>query len=106
MPDAEIEVPKGLAGVVVDKTSIATTDSEGNLVYRGYRVVDLVRKRSFEDVAYLIVQGKLPNPDERNMFFSKIRSFFGLDKRVISIMEILREKDIMRNLRSLVSLYP
>ncbi|HLH85580.1 MAG TPA: citrate/2-methylcitrate synthase [Thermoplasmataceae archaeon] len=106
MSDGEIEVPKGLAGVIVDKTSIATTDSEGNLVYRGYRVVDLVRKHSFEDVAYLIVNGKLPSKKERDGFFSTIRGFYGLDSRVVQVMEILREKDLMRNLRSIVSLYP
>ena len=102
----EITVPKGLVNVIVDKTAIATTDSTGNLLYRGYRVVDLVEKKSFEDAAYLIVYGKLPVQSEREEFIKKLRSNFGVDEKAREVISILKEKDLMRSLRSIVSFYP
>ncbi|MGP6207335.1 citrate/2-methylcitrate synthase [Cuniculiplasma sp. SKW3] len=100
----EIKVPKGLANVVVDSTSIATTGASGNLLYRGYRAVDLADRKSFEEVAYLIVYGKLPANEELKSFRNKLDSEMKLDEKTKSIMDILKEKDIMRNLRSIVSL--
>ncbi|MGP6239785.1 citrate/2-methylcitrate synthase [Cuniculiplasma sp. SKW4] len=102
----EIKVPKGLANVVVDSTSIATTGASGNLLYRGYRAVDLADRKSFEEVAYLIVYGKLPTKEELKSFRNKLDSEMKLDEKTKSIMDILKEKDIMRNLRSIVSLIP
>ncbi len=100
----EIKVPRGLANVVVDSTAIATTGSTGNLLYRGYRAVDLADRKSFEDVAYLIVYGKLPDEAELKAFRNKLFSNMVLDDDTKRIMDILKEKDIMRNLRSITSL--
>ena len=53
-----ITVPKGLAGVVIDKSAISKVDAETNtLMYRGYPVQELADKKSFLDVAYLLVYG-------------------------------------------------
>ncbi len=101
-----IEVPKGLAGVVVDETAIATTDDSGNLLYRGYRAIELASKVDAADVAFLIINDKLPSDVERQEFMKRIRGFSSLDSSVTEIMRILKEKDVMRNLRSIVSLYP
>lgn len=101
----EITVPKGLANVIVDKTAIATTDSTGNLLYRGYRTVDLVERKSFEDAAYLIVNGKLPDQKEREEFIEKLRENFGVDEDARKVISILKEKDLMRSLRTIVSFY-
>lgn len=103
---SEIVVPKGLANVIVDSTAIATTDASGNLLYRGYKTVDLVEKADFEDAAYLIVYGKIPNAEEKSAFIKRIKGDFGIDDKVKEIIEILKEENMMRSLRSLVSLYP
>ena len=103
---AEIVVPRGLANVIVDKTAIATTDESGNLLYRGYRTVDLVEKKDFEDAAYLIVYGKIPDREEKNSFLLKLKENFGVSEEVRKVISILKEEDLMRSLRSLVSLYP
>ncbi|ACQ78837.1 2-methylcitrate synthase/citrate synthase II [Beutenbergia cavernae DSM 12333] len=59
------EIHKGLAGVVVDTTSISKVDPDTNsLLYRGYPVQDLAARVSFEEVAYLLWHGELPTPDE------------------------------------------
>lgn len=61
----EPEIRKGLAGVVVDTTAISKVNPETNsLLYRGYPVQELADRCSFEEVAYLLWHGDLPNPDE------------------------------------------
>ncbi|GII97783.1 citrate synthase/2-methylcitrate synthase [Sediminihabitans luteus] len=57
------EIRKGLAGVVVDVTSVSKVDPESNsLLYRGYPVQDLAERTSFEEVAHLLWHGELPTP--------------------------------------------
>ncbi|SEQ70050.1 bifunctional 2-methylcitrate synthase/citrate synthase [Arthrobacter sp. OV608] len=59
------EIRKGLAGVVVDYTAVSKVNPETNsLLYRGYPVQELAAKCSFEQVAYLLWNGELPNDRE------------------------------------------
>src|SRR5205823_12429298 len=52
----------GLEGVVAAKSAICFIDGNaGRLVYRGYEIGDLVENVSFEETAYLLWEGKLPN---------------------------------------------
>ncbi len=102
----EIKVPKGLANVIVDSTAIATTDASGNLLYRGYKTADLVDHSDFESTAYLIVNGSVPDKEEKKHFVDSLKSFYGISPEVKEVISILKEKDMMRSLRSLVSLYP
>ena len=63
MPDVEIK--KGLAGVVVDTTAVSKVNPETNsLLYRGYPVQQLAERCSFEEVAYLLWHGELPTPEQ------------------------------------------
>ena len=60
---AEQEIKKGLAGVVVDYTAVSKVNPDTNsLLYRGYPVQELAAKCSFEEVAYLLWNGELPDP--------------------------------------------
>jgi 2-methylcitrate synthase len=55
----------GLAGVTVGQTAISTVGKEGvGLTYRGYAIEDLAREASFEEVAHLLIYGKLPTQAE------------------------------------------
>src|ERR1044072_9406130 len=55
----------GLEGVVAAKSEICFIDgTAGRLVYRGYDISDLVENTSFEEVAFLLWDGKLPNRAE------------------------------------------
>ncbi|MFJ5959055.1 bifunctional 2-methylcitrate synthase/citrate synthase [Paenarthrobacter sp. NPDC092416] len=59
------EIRKGLAGVVVDYTAVSKVNPDTNsLLYRGYPVQELAAKCSFEEVAYLLWNGELPNDQE------------------------------------------
>jgi len=63
------EIKKGLLGIVVDETTISQVMPEINsLTYRGYAVQDLCEVCSFEEVAYLILNGDLPNSIQLNKF--------------------------------------
>ena len=55
----------GLAGVIAGETAICTVGTEGiGLTYRGYGIDDLAEHASFEEVAYLLIHGKLPSRSE------------------------------------------
>ena len=56
------EIKKGLLGIVVDETTISHVVPElSTLTYRGYTVQELCDKCDFEEVAYLVLHGELPN---------------------------------------------
>ena len=57
-----ISVPRGLDGVAVDETRISLPDRQTDrLYYRGYSIEELAANASYEEVAYLVVQGELPD---------------------------------------------
>ncbi|MDC0954015.1 bifunctional 2-methylcitrate synthase/citrate synthase [Pelagibacteraceae bacterium] len=63
------EIKKGLVGVISDETKVSEVMPEINsLTYRGYAVQELCTKCNFEQVAYLLLHGELPNPDELKAF--------------------------------------
>ncbi|WP_158867603.1 bifunctional 2-methylcitrate synthase/citrate synthase [Leifsonia sp. AG29] len=76
------EIHRGLAGVVVDTTTISSVNPETNsLLYRGYPVQELAKNCSFEEVAYLLWHGELPSTDELIAFEAQERSLRVLDER-------------------------
>ncbi|WP_157156921.1 bifunctional 2-methylcitrate synthase/citrate synthase [Diaminobutyricimonas sp. LJ205] len=81
------EIRKGLAGVVVDTTTISKVNAETNsLLYRGYPVQELAANCTFEEVAYLLWYGDLPTPVQLEEFQATERSLRHLEplvKRVI-----------------------
>lgn len=80
----------GLAGVVAGQTSISTVGKEGfGLTYRGYSINDLAAKSTFEEVAYLLIYGKLPTRNELNNYRNKLISLRGLPQGLKSILEQL-----------------
>jgi 2-methylcitrate synthase len=59
----------GLAGVVAGQTAISTVGKEGvGLTYRGYSIEDLAEKSTFEEVAFLLLYGHLPNRYELQVY--------------------------------------
>ncbi len=75
MAVTDTEIHKGLAGVVVDTTTISEVVPEINsLTYRGYRVQDLAANCSFEEVAYLLWYGELPDPAQLAAFTNRERA--------------------------------
>lgn len=86
----EADIRKGLAGVVVDTTSVSKVNPETNsLLYRGYPVQDLAANCSFEEVAYLLWNGELPSVEQLAEFELRERSQRGLNPRVKRVIDEL-----------------
>ena len=67
--EGQIEVPRGLKGVVVARTEIGDVrGDEGFYHYRQYSAVDLAREATVEDVWFLLFEGRLPSVGERDAF--------------------------------------
>src|SRR2546428_8652245 len=80
----------GLAGVVAGETAICTVGKEGmGLTYRGYSINDLAEKATFEEVAFLLLYGHLPNRSELEGYCKKLGSLRGLPAPLKTVLEQL-----------------
>ncbi len=102
---AETEVKYGLAGVVADDTAISKVMPEINsLTYRGYKVQDLAADCRFEEVAYLIWNGELPNRTELAEFNAREKKERGLSSQAHKLLKMLNPNaHPMDTLRTAVS---
>ena len=82
-------VPKGLYGVAVCETSIAKSNSEGTLTYRGYDISDLFANSTFEEVAFLVLDGSLPSKGSLNEFSAKLKGYWKVPDSVYKVMRDL-----------------
>jgi 2-methylcitrate synthase len=88
-PTPAVEVKKGLEGVIVDECAVSKVMPETNsLTYRGYAVQDLADQCSFEEVAYLLWHGELPNKTALATFNERERSLRGLSKGLIDSIRL------------------
>jgi citrate synthase len=99
------KIYKGLAGVVVDTTAISKVVPETNsLTYRGYPVQDLAAHCSFEEVAYLLWHGELPNEQQLALFTQRERASRRLSRSELSLLSKLPDTchpmDVVRTLIS------
>ncbi|WP_315096604.1 bifunctional 2-methylcitrate synthase/citrate synthase [uncultured Cellulomonas sp.] len=84
MTESDTPIHKGLAGVVVDTTEVSSVDAASNsLLYRGYPVQQLAAQCSFEEVAYLLWHGELPDAAQLADLQATGRSQRVLDSAVV-----------------------
>ncbi|WP_322042415.1 2-methylcitrate synthase [Paraburkholderia sp. J67] len=77
-----------LSGVAAGNTALCTVGRTGNdLHYRGYDILDLATACEFEEVAYLLVHGKLPNTAELAAYKTKLKALRGLPANVKAALE-------------------
>ncbi len=89
----KIIAPKGLEGVVVDNSAISKVMPETNsLVYRGYAVQDLCEHCSFEEVAYLLTHGELPDLAQLRGFLHKERSHRNISAPLKTTIKLFPKK--------------
>ncbi|QTS84006.1 citrate/2-methylcitrate synthase [Coxiella endosymbiont of Amblyomma nuttalli] len=78
----------GLAGVVVGQSAICTVGQKGvGLHYRGYSIEDLTENACFEEVAYLLIYGRLPNQQELNDYRHILVCLRSLPKSLRIVLE-------------------
>ncbi len=87
--EARAKVPKGLAGISVTDTSIAKSEADGTLLYRGYSIEEIAANAGFEETAYLVLNGSLPKRAELEAFESGLRARSVVDGRIFGIMKEL-----------------
>ncbi|HKT92707.1 MAG TPA: 2-methylcitrate synthase [Paraburkholderia sp.] len=90
-----------LSGVAAGNTALCTVGRTGNdLHYRGYDILDLATACEFEEVAYLLVHGKLPNTAELAGYKAKLKALRGLPAAVKTALEAVpasaHPMDVMR----------
>ena len=90
-----------LSGVAAGNTALCSVGKSGNdLHYRGYDILDVADACEFEEIAYLLVHGKLPNEAELRGYKAKLRSLRGLPAAVKSALEAVpagaHPMDVMR----------
>jgi 2-methylcitrate synthase/citrate synthase II len=87
----EVEIKKGLVGVIADETKVSEVMPDINsLTYRGYAVQDLAEVCIFEEVAYLLLNGELPNKAQLSKFQEEERI----------------NREISSNLKKVIQNYP
>ncbi len=90
-----------LSGVAAGNTALCTVGRSGNdLHYRGYDILDLARKCEFEEVAHLLIYGKLPTEAELAAYKAKLKNLRSLPATVRAALEALpasaHPMDVMR----------
>src|SRR5882672_6812513 len=108
MSEAQIQTaafkPKksvALSGVTAGNTALCTVGKTGNdLHYRGYDILDVADQCEFEEIAHLLVHGKLPNAVELASYKTKLKSLRGVPAHVKLALENLpaasHPMDVMR----------
>ena len=91
-----------LSGVTAGNTALCTVGRTGNdLHYRGYDILDVAETCEFEEIAHLLVHGKLPNVAELRAYKDKLKSLRGLPANVKAVLEALpassHPMDVMRS---------
>jgi 2-methylcitrate synthase len=94
-----------LSGVTAGNTALCTVGRSGNdLHYRGYDVLDFADTSEFEEIAHLLIHGKLPNKAELAAYKEKLRNLRGLPAQLQTVLESLpaasHPMDVMRTAAS------
>lgn len=106
VPEPEkMNVKKGLEGAVIDTTSISkVTPDTSSLIYRGYPVQELAENCRFEEVAYLLYHGELPDKTQLADFEKLERSYRDISPELLQVIKLLPKKcHPMDSIRTAVS---
>ena len=105
-PTTEPAAPKvkksvALSGVIAGNSAVCTVGRTGNdLHYRGYEIVELARKSTFEEIAYLLIHGDLPTESQLKDYRKKLKQLRGIPARVKDVLEQIpaatHPMDVMR----------
>ena len=89
----KVNTKKGLEGSVIDTSAVSKVNPDTNsLIYRGYPVQDLAENCRFEEVAYLMYKGELPNKGQLAEFEALERSYRDISKDNLGVIKALPKK--------------
>ena len=99
-----IKIHRGLMGVYFDRSSCTFIDGKaGDLRYRGYSIHDLAENSTFEETAYCLLHGDLPNKSELDSFRQELNAARTLPQPVLDVIATVKTGHPMDVLRTAVS---
>ncbi|WP_122358160.1 2-methylcitrate synthase [Pseudomonas coronafaciens] len=101
MAEAKVLSGAGLRGQVAGQTALSTVGMAGaGLTYRGYDVRELAAEAQFEEVAYLLLYGELPNQSQLSAYLDKLKGLRDLPQALKDVLERIpadtHPMDVMR----------
>lgn len=101
----KIEVNRGLEGALACETAIGYVNgTEGKLVYRGYDINDIAEQSTFEEVTFLLLEGRLPTQAELDQLVQSVKSAMPIPQELKDmITKIASKNHPMATLRTAVS---
>ena len=104
MSQDSVKIHRGLVGVYFDRTKTTYINGkEGILEYCGYNIHDLAENSTFEETAYLLLNGKLPNQSELDQFNTDLINSRSIPPKIIDIIRSIKDAHPMDVLRTSVS---
>src|SRR5437899_12786585 len=79
----------GLAGVIAGETEICSVDPNAGLTYRGYDIHEMAEQASFEEVAYLLLNGELPTVEQLGEFARQLSKERELPAAVVIMLRLM-----------------
>lgn len=102
--EKKVEIRRGLRDVYIDRTRSSFIDGrEGRLLYRGFSINDLAEHSTFEETAYLLLQGNLPDRSELENFDHQLRAERVPSDEVMEVVRLISKAHPMDVLRTALS---
>lgn len=104
MTEQKVQLHRGLREVYIDRTKSSFIDGGiGKLLYRGYDIHDLAEKSNFEETAYLVMHGDLPNQAQLDAFDAQLKAARSLPGEILDVIRLTRNSHPMDVLRTAIS---
>ena len=104
MTERKVQLHRGLREVYIDRTKSSFIDGDvGKLLYRGYDIHELAQNSTFEETAYLVINGHLPTQAQLDAFDANLKSSRSLPAEILDIIRLTRNSHPMDVLRTAVS---
>lgn len=102
----QVKIQKGLDGVIVDESRLSLVNgTEGKLIYAGYKIEDLAAHALYEEVVFLLWEGRLPNATELESLRKEIAESAAVPPQVLEhLKQYPKDADPMAVLRTAVSM--
>ncbi len=102
----EADYKPGLDGVIASITELSYLDTENEqIIIRGYDLIELIQKKKYLDVAYLLIHNKLPSPEEYKQFNHSLMEQSSLPEEIYDIFQLLpKSMSVMDALRTGISI--
>ena len=86
----------GLDGVIAAETKISFLDTVlGEIVIKGYDLIELSKKYTYLDMVHLLLEDKLPSQEERKGLENKLKSYYGVQEALYEVFKLLPNRLIL-----------